>query len=123
MLGVYSHGPAKLHQALLTEQDCESSCRGGLREDIRWLVQTIPHLLPAELNGADTDLDRWTQWWKCNPGHWKKLIVRAVRQHLKQEEIMAGGRKWHIDVCTMLLSKLDCNGTRILLKLRKIVRM
>lgn len=93
---LYSYGPDQLHQALLQEEtDCKNSWRSGLREDMRWLVQTVPHIIPDDLKDKETDLDLWSQWWKNNPKHWKKIIARAVRQHLKQEEIMAGVRKWH----------------------------
>ena len=100
---VYSYGPDQLHQVLLQEAaECKNSWRGGLSEDIRWLVQRVPHIIPDDLKGKETDLDTSSQWWKNNPKHWKKIIARAVRQHLKQEEIMVGVRKWHRKIYSVI---------------------
>ena len=93
---LYRFGPPSLLAALEEEEAlCKRSWLGGLQEDIRWIKTTIPHLLPPDLMKEPVKMEDWTAWWKEHPQQWRKLVARAVRQHLKQEEIMTGVRRWH----------------------------
>ena len=96
---LYRFGPPSLLAALDEEEEhCKRSWLGGLQEDIKWIKTTIPHLLPATMMMDQAGLKDWVEWWKAHPQEWRKLVARAVRQHLKQEEIMIGVRRWHRNI-------------------------
>ena len=100
---LYCHGPPHLLQALEEEEIvCKKGWRNSVREDLRWLCAIVPHLIPEELMDNTTDLDAWTYWWKAHPQAWRKLTAKAVKQHLKHEEIMVGVRKWHFNIFRIL---------------------
>ena len=93
---LYRFGPPTLLATLDEEAAlCKRSWIGGLQEDLRWIKTTIPHLIPSDLLQDSTRMEDWISWWRENPRAWKKLVLKAVKQHLKQEEIMAEVRRWH----------------------------
>ena len=86
---LYRFGPPTLLAALDEEAAvCKRSWIGGLQEDLRWIKTTIPHLIPTDLSQDSTRMEDWISWWRENPRAWKKLVLKAVKQHLKV-------RRWH----------------------------
>ena len=90
---IFSMGPFFLHHLVHLEHACSpNSWLEGLKADLQWVSDTLPQSLPV---GWNQDMTALFEMWQTGGKEWRTLIHRAVRQHKKQEHIMADVHSFH----------------------------